>query len=133
MEQTEDILRPAVESLGDGRARMVLDDVSYTFTLANAETGWKAFKSAMAVMKDAKKDASILGTILGSLGHPSVDNVEKLVRSNTVVEVPGEKPFRLNDRFDEHFNKHRRHMIKVLLEGVKYQFGDFFDSSALGL
>lgn len=112
---------------------LVIDDVTYTFSLANADAAWKAFKEACSVLKTANKDATIMATVLGSLGEPAIEKAEKLVRNNCVVQVEGQPAFKLTDQFDTHFNKYRKHLTKVTIEGLKFQFEDFLDSSVLGL
>jgi len=123
--------------VNDNKATLVIDGVSYIYSMANAEPAYKAFKAACAVIKDASKDSDILAVIASNIGHPAIDNCEKLVRNNLVVSVPkdnGEvETFKVNDRFDSHFNKHRKHLLVVMFNGLKYQFGDFFDMSGLGL
>ncbi|AWX14149.1 hypothetical protein CEP49_06095 [Mergibacter septicus] len=115
------------------------ENVSYKMTPVNAARAWSALKSAMKILENAdlaKVDAEKLGmtainAILSNLGSESITELEKIVLSHTVV-TSVEKPYRLADNFDQHFNKYRADLIPVLIEGVKYQFGDFF-SGGLGL
>lgn len=119
------------------KATLVIDSVSYIYSMANAEPAYKAFKAACAVIKDANKDSDILAVIASNIGHPAIENCEKLVRANLIVSTTKEDgavdTFKVNDRFDSHFNKHRKHLLVVMFNGLKYQFGDFFDMSGLGL
>lgn len=115
----------------DDRAELELDGVKYVFNMANAMASYGAFKKACAVLKNADKDSSLLGVLLGSIGDPAVAPAEKLVLDNVVVHVDGET-FKLSTRIDQHFNKYRKHLFPVLTNGAKFQYGDFFDLSVLG-
>jgi len=131
MEQAQ--VKPIELVVEDNRATLEIDGVTYVYTMANAEPAYKAFKAACAVLKDANKDSSIIAVIASNLGHSAVEACEKLVRANLSVKPVEGDMFKINDRFDSHFNKHRKHLILVMVNGMKYQFGDFFDMSVLGL
>ena len=118
--------------------RFTRDGVQYVMTPANAMASWSALKRAAALFKgvdinevkdtagkDAKTSVAI-GTLLSNLGEPSVAEIEALVYASTAVQSPGQNPYRLSDALDTHFNEHRAHLIPVLVEGVKYQYSDFF-------
>lgn len=120
------------------RKQFTLEDVTYTMTPANAMAAWTALKNAMKLLQSVdlsnlgagKKEAkdmgfSVLTTVLGNLGDPSVKALEEIVLKHTSCEQDG-KPYRLSERFDSHFNQHRGHLISVLKEGLIYQFADFF-------
>ena len=114
--------------------QFTIEDVTYTMTPANAMAAWTALKNAMQLLQsvnlsalgDSKKlGAGILTTVLANLGEPSVKELENIVLTHTACEQDGQK-YRLSERFDSHFNKHRGHLIAVLKEGLTYQFADFF-------
>nr|DAN62350.1 MAG TPA: tail assembly chaperone protein [Caudoviricetes sp.] len=103
-------------------------------TPANAMSAWTALKNAMKLLQsvdlsalgDSKKlGVGVLTTVLANLGDSSVKELENIVLSHTACEQDGQK-YRLSERFDSHFNKHRGHLITVLKEGLTYQFADFF-------
>lgn len=110
----------------------VIDNVKYTHNLANASAGWKAFKSATGALAGASLQSDLLSVLVSALGSQHTQAAEDLVWSNVVVQIDNEPPFKLHNKFDEHFNKHRAHLVKVLVEGVKVQFGPFFNASELG-
>lgn len=114
--------------------QFTIEDVTYTMTPANAMSAWTALKNAMkllqsvdlSVLGDSKKlGVGVLTTVLANLGDSSVKELEHIVLSHTACEQDGQK-YRLSERFDSHFNKHRGHLITVLKEGLTYQFADFF-------
>lgn len=119
--------------IDENKATLEIDGVTYIYTMANAEPSYKAFKSACAVLKDADRDANLIAVIAGNMGHTAIEGCEKLVRANLIVKPAEGDSFKVNDRFDAHFNKHRKHLIPVMFNGFKYQFGDFLDMSVLGL
>ena len=128
------ILSLPVEVLEDGRGKLQIDEVTYFFTMANGEVAWKAFKQALSVLKGAPKEASILGYVLGSLGDPAMGKLEELVRANTVVHIEGQEAFKLTSpTASTHFNTYRKHVLRVMMAGTKFQFEDFLDASVLGL
>ncbi|WP_230951277.1 phage tail assembly chaperone [Xylella fastidiosa] len=68
-----------------------------------------------------------LGTLLSHLGDPAVTEIEALVFEQTAIKTPEGTTYRLSsDRLNEHFNTRRTHLLRVLMEGVKYQYSDFF-------
>ena len=110
--------------------QFTIEDVTYTMTPANAMSAWTALKNAMKLLQSvdlsALGDSKKLGaTVLANLGDSSVKELENIVLSHTACEQDGQK-YRLSERFDSHFNKHRGHLITVLKEGLTYQFADFF-------
>lgn len=114
--------------------QFTIEDVTYTMTPANAMSAWTALKNAMKLLQsvdlsalgDSKKlGVGVLTTVLANLGDSSVKELENIVLSHTACEQDGQK-YRLSERFDSHFNKHRDHLIAVLKEGLTYQFADFF-------
>jgi hypothetical protein len=118
--------------------RFTIDGVQYLMTPGNAMAAWNALKRAASLFKgvdieevkgangqDGKTSVAI-GTLLANLGDPSISEVEAIVFAGTVAQEPGGKAYRISDSLDAHFNQHRSHLFKVLVEGVKYQYGDFF-------
>lgn len=114
-----------------------LDGVSYTMTPANAMSSWTALKNAMKLAQGLSLDgvfgknkqqagAEILQGLLANLGTPEVKVLEDIVLKHTVCSLDG-KNYRLSDNPDKHFNQYRSHLIPILVKGVKYQFGDFFN------
>ena len=109
--------------------QFTIEDVTYTMTPANAMSAWTALKNAMKLLQSvdlsALGDSKKLGVGVLTLGDSSVKELENIVLSHTACEQDGQK-YRLSERFDSHFNKHRGHLITVLKEGLTYQFADFF-------
>ena len=114
--------------------QFTIEDVTYTMTPANAMSAWTALKNAMKLLQsvdlsalgDSKKlGVGVLTTVLANLGDSSIKELENIVLSHTACEQDGQK-YRLSERFDSHFNKHRGHLITVLKEWLTYQFADFF-------
>lgn len=117
--------------------KLDLDGVSYTMTPANAMSSWMALKNAMKLAqglslsgvfgKDKQQaGAELLQGVLANLGTPEVKALEDIVLKHTVCSLDG-KNYRLSDNPDKHFNQYRHHLIPILVQGVKYQFGDFFN------
>ncbi|AKJ42830.1 phage tail assembly chaperone [Pragia fontium] len=106
-----------------------VDDVTYVMTPANAVAAWSALKKAASLLRGLEfghgQQPVSIGTLLSNLGDPVVNDIEKLVFEHTSVSIEG-NAFKLSNKVNEHFNKYRSHMINVLVEGVKYQFSDFF-------
>ncbi|HEY4292054.1 phage tail assembly chaperone [Luteibacter sp.] len=114
-----------------------IDGVQYVMTPVNASDSWKALKRASALFKgvdiekvkgaagNGEKTSVAIGTLLSNLGDPAVEEIEDLVFASTVAKVGG-KVYRISDDFDAHFNQYRSHLLRVLMEGVKYQYSDFF-------
>lgn len=114
-----------------------IDGVQYVMTPSNAMASWNALKRAASLFKgvdieEVKKGAGqegktsvAIGTLLSNLGEPAVADIEVIVYGSTVANVGG-KMYRLSDELDSHFNQYRGHLFRVLVEGVKYQYGDFF-------
>ncbi|NBI12493.1 hypothetical protein GVX81_02415 [[Haemophilus] felis] len=113
-----------------------LDNVQYVMTPANAMSAWSAVKNALKLVQGVdlssvkvesqeKIGYAVLTHLLGSLGDPAVKALEDIVLKHTSCNVEGVK-YRLSDNPDKHFNQYRHHLIKVLMEGVIYQFADFF-------
>lgn len=118
----------------DNEKRITLDGVTYVMTPANAATAWAALKRAgrllngVELSKDDHKAGTsrAIGAILSNLGDPAVTDIENLVFGHINVAPAEGKPFRLQDKLNEHFNAHRSHMMPLLMQGASYQFGDFF-------
>lgn len=117
-----------------------LDGIQYTMTPANAMSSWQAIKNALKLVStvnltgDNTKQigANVISGILSNLGEPSLKALEDIVLNHTSIIDENGKLFRLSNNPDKHFNQYRHHLISVLAEGVKYQFGDFFkDGSKL--
>lgn len=106
-----------------------MDGVSYFLTPANAISAWNALKKAGALLKGASIDtedsSSAITALLSNLGDPALKDVEDLIYKNITVQADGNS-FKLIDHLNEHFNKHRAHMVPLLVEGAAYQFTDFF-------
>lgn len=112
-----------------------LDGVEYVMTPANAMSSWVALKNALKLAEGFQLDFSsgdkqkiglnVLQNLLANLGDPSVQALEEIVLKHTVCKSEG-KSYRLSDNPDRHFNQYRGHLIPILIEGVKYQFADFF-------
>lgn len=110
--------------------------VTYLMTPANAMSSWQALKNALRLLQGVDLSqinsgklevigASFISTALANLGDPSVKALEEIVLKHTVYQ--GEQGNqRLSDNPDRHFNRYRSHLIPVLMEGLKYQFGGFF-------
>lgn len=109
-----------------------IGNVKYTHNLANASAAWKAFKAATGALRGASLQDDLLGVLVSALGSNHTQLAEDLVWDNVVVQVDSDPPFKLQHKFDEHFNKHRDHLVHVLVEGIKVQFGPFFNADALG-
>lgn len=117
----------------DSTKTITLDNVTYTMTPANAMASWNAIKNALALIKeiDLAGDVNDLGQnvivlIASNLGNPAIKTMEDIVLSHTTASVSGAQAYRLSNDLDRHFNQFRSHLITILIEGVKYQFGDFF-------
>ncbi len=112
-----------------------LDGITYRMTPANAMAGWAALKQAGKLLEGIKvspnQDGNLeIGTLLAHLGSPQVAEIERLIYEHTTVQTNQDKPFRLSHQLETHFNQHRSHLIRVLLEGCKVQFADFFKGGA---
>ncbi|ADG20396.1 conserved hypothetical protein [Paraburkholderia atlantica] len=124
--------------------RIDMDGVLYVMTPADAESAWAALKSAGALLQGMQAGGfgnvddvdttaiatACISTILSNLGRPEVARLEAIVWSATAASVNGAKPYRVRDKFKEHFNEYRRHLLPVLMAGIKYQYADFFGASA---
>lgn len=110
--------------------------VVYLMTPANAMTSWAALKNALRLLqgvnfanlgntKVEELGASLISVVLSNLGDPSVKVLEDIVLKHTVCQSV-EGNYRLSDNPDRHFNQYRANLVPVLVEGLKYQFGDFF-------
>lgn len=128
----------------DRELKFSIDGVQYVMTPANAMASWKALKGAASLFKGVDieevktggkegRTSIAIGTLLSNLGEPAVADIEAIVFSSTAVQVTGQPPFRLSDSLDAHFNQHRAHLLKVLVEGVKYQYADFFGGAMAAL
>jgi hypothetical protein len=114
--------------------RLELGDATYVMRPCNATAAWHALKDAGSLFKgialdthgDGKSTLDI-GSLLGNLGDPAMERIEKIVYEHTTVSKEG-KSYRLSDKVDTHFNEHRGDMIPVLIEGIKYQFQGFFSN-----
>ncbi|AWQ84162.1 TPA: hypothetical protein RQ911_002014 [Pseudomonas aeruginosa] len=113
--------------------RLTLDQVTYLMRPANALPAWNALKKAARLLQGLElgegSESAALGAILGNLGDPVVAEVEQLVLQHINVQPQDGQAFRLVDRLDTHFNQHRAHLLPLLIEGVKYQFADFFGAA----
>lgn len=111
-----------------------IDGVQYTMTPANAMASWQALKNALKLANNVhftgsdkqQIGASVISSLLSNLGDPSLKALEDIVLNHTTTIDENGKPFRLSQNPDKHFNQYRSHLLQVLVEGVKYQFGDFF-------
>lgn len=112
------------------------EHAEYIMRLGNAAQAWNALKKACELLSHLKlgktgqiKDLEVEAAmqVIAHIGDDSVANIERIIYENTTVKKNGEV-FRLSDRFDEHFNECRADMIPVLIEGVKFHFGDFFSA-----
>ncbi len=112
--------------------RINLDGISYVMRPANAMPAWNALKKAARLLQGVKiergegSESLAIGAILANLGDPVVAEIEALVLQHVNAQPEEGAAFRLADRADAHFNQHRGHLLPLLIEGVKYQFGDFF-------
>ncbi|BBE09464.1 Uncharacterized protein MCB1EB_1303 [Mycoavidus cysteinexigens] len=110
-----------------------LDSITYRMTPANAMAGWTALKQAGKLLEGIKVSQEShleIGTLLAHLGSPQVAEIERLIYEHTTVQANQDKPFRLAHQLETHFNQHRSHLIRILLEGCKVQFADFFKGGA---
>ncbi|MDT4876444.1 Phage tail assemb.y chaperone protein, TAC [compost metagenome] len=116
---------------------------------ANAIPAWEALKKAAKLLQGVtlaslsedgaggeaatkKAGADAIGGLLANLGAPEVREIEALVFGCTkVVPEEGAKPYSLDSNLNHHFNKHRGHLMRVLFEGVRYQYADFFSGGGL--
>ena len=121
-----------------------VDNGTYTMTPANASASWVALKNALKLAKNINlqgitgKDTQEVGVemlkeILANLGSAELKALEDLVWRHTVFNPIDGQPYRLSDKFNEHFNTQRGDLVPVLVQGVKYQFADFFTGGALSL
>ena len=112
--------------------RINLDGISYVMRPANAMPAWNALKKAARLLQGVKiergegSESLAIGAILANLGDPVVAEIEALVLQHVNAQPEDGAAFRLADRADAHFNQHRGHLLPLLIEGGKYQFGDFF-------
>jgi len=120
--------------------RFEIDGVGYIMTPANAVPAWNALKRAARLLKDVdindikppdaesggRQTSVAIGALLANLGDPAVSDIETLIYEHTNVKAGSGEPFRLINKLNEHLNAHRSHMLRILMEGVKYQFSDFF-------
>ncbi|MGY0342421.1 phage tail assembly chaperone [Xylella fastidiosa] len=116
--------------------RFEIEGLTYLMTPANAMAAWQSLKRAGVLLRgmdadalaNAQGTASVaLGTLLSHLGDPAVTEIEALVFEQTAIKTPEGTTYRLSpDRLNEHFNTRRTHLLRVLMEGVKYQYSDFF-------
>ncbi|KVZ03381.1 phage tail assembly chaperone [Burkholderia stagnalis] len=121
-----------------------MDGVRYVMTPADAAAAWTALKNAGALLQGMQAGgfgsaddvdqtaiaAACISTILSNLGRPEVAQLEAVVWASTAATVNGGPPYRVRDKFSEHFNQYRAHLIPVLIAGIKYQYADFFGGSA---
>lgn len=122
--------------------RFELDGVQYVMTPANAMASWTAIKKALGIAQSIqiqsmsgdkqKVGLEVIQALLANLGDPRIQTIEELVIKHTVCSLNGQN-YRLSDNPDRHFNQYRGHLIPVLVEGVKYQFGDFFSGGGKSL
>ncbi|ARO68694.1 hypothetical protein B9J09_06940 [Xylella fastidiosa subsp. pauca] len=116
--------------------RFEIEGLTYLMTPANAMAAWQSLKRAGVLLRGMDADALAntqgtasvaLGTLLSHLGDPAVTEIEALVFEQTAIKTPEGTTYRLSpDRLNEHFNTRRTHLLRVLMEGVKYQYSDFF-------
>ncbi|WP_052143104.1 phage tail assembly chaperone [Burkholderia gladioli] len=121
-----------------------LDGVRYVMTPADAAGAWSALKNAGVLLQGMQAGglgsaedvdptaiaAACVSTILSNLGRPEVAQLEAVVWASTAASVNGGPRYRVRDKFNEHFNQYRRHLIPVLMAGIRYQYADFFGASA---
>lgn len=124
-----------------------LDDVEYRMNLGNAIKSWAALKKAgklfkgigaADVLEDDKKTINkgkmmmtILDVVLDNAGSDEFNAIEAIVFNNTIINKDDEKPFKLSDKKETHFNEYRSHILPVLKQGVVFQFADFFKGNGL--
>ena len=121
-----------------------LDGVVYMMTPCNAGTAWAAIKNALKLLQAVQGinvnatpqdehsgiGIAVIGAVLSNLGDPSVKALEDIIYKHTVAQTGEDKPYRLSDAFDKHFNQYRSHLLPMLKEGLIYQFADFFTGGA---
>ena len=111
-----------------------IDNVKYLMNPINAVPAWNALKKAATLLQGVdltKGESGAVGALLASLGDPIVADIEKMILDHTVITDEDGIPHKLiMAKVNDHFNKHRTHMVQVLMEGVKYQFTPFFAGGA---
>lgn len=123
-----------------------VDDVEYRMNLGNGLKSWAALKKAgklfkgigaADIMEDDKKTINkgkvlmtIIDVVLDNAGSDEFNALEAIVFANTIVNID-DKPFKLNDRKETHFNEYRSHILPVLKQGIVFQFADFFKGNGL--
>ncbi|MCK3654219.1 hypothetical protein A4G19_12430 [Pasteurellaceae bacterium Macca] len=121
----------------DAQKKIEIDNVDYVMTPANAMSSWVALKNAFKLVQGVDLSANsgndkqavgmaLLTRLLGSLGSEEVRALETIVLKHTSARLLDGTTYRLSEKFDEHFNQHRSHLLRILTEGVIYQFADFF-------
>lgn len=128
----------------ESQKQFEIDGVGYTMTPCNAGAAWAAIKNALKLLQSvqgininpanpnerSRVGVAVLGVVLSNLGDPSVKALEDIIYKHTVAQTTDDKPYRLSDAFDKHFNQYRGHLLPVLKEGLIYQFADFFTGGA---
>lgn len=117
----------------DTQKTLTLDTVSYTMTPANACGAWENLQMLLGAIGRSKMDRPGDGSMSGAIGLAfsvmdtrELAAIQRMVFDYTVVKSPEGQLFKLSDGAETHFNQYRAHLPKVLMEGVIYQFEDFF-------
>lgn len=113
-----------------------IDDVRYVLTQGNFFESRKEAEKLMALLRgvvdvkvQGKSDFNIdikIPEILANIVSPEFQSIQDFVMKKMQVikdgeGVPTSKPAQL----EAHFNQHRSHYYKVILEGAKFHFLDF--------
>ncbi|MCS2154349.1 hypothetical protein MUU49_17475 [Scandinavium goeteborgense] len=110
-----------------------LDGVSYIMSPANAFSAWENLQMLLGAIGRSKMDhpgdgsmASAIGLAFSVMDTRELAAIQRMVFEYTVVKLSEGQPFKLTDGAETHFNQYRAHLPKLLVEGVIYQFEDFF-------
>lgn len=110
----------------EAQHRFELDDITYVMTPENAMTAYRALKKAAVLLSEAGPSGyTLMGSVMANLGSEELEDLEKVILRNTTVGA--DKPYRLSDQLERHFNQYREHLVDILVEGFIYQFSPFFN------
>lgn len=117
----------------EAQKTVTLEGVSYVMTPANAFSAWENLQMLLGAIGRSKMDhpgdgsmASAIGLAFSVMDTRELASIQRMVFEYAVVKPADGMPFKLSDGAETHFNQHRAHLPKVLVEGGIYQFEDFF-------
>lgn len=112
-----------------------LDGVEYRFHMLDASTAWGLLTNALSTINtqdlaqvsvgNEETSLALVGAVLNKINTPQLKSIQEKIWRNIVVNKNG-NTYRISDNFDQHFNEYRGHLIKLLWEGLRFQFSPFF-------